>query len=1354
MAQQRMSFIGTLFRRISRLGWRIIFLILAFFFTALFVILLLQTLLFTIPVLGFATLPFSNNYNSLVQGAFNNLGFIGNSWTALQQSVNPFLLCLTKIPNATNVLTRFLLAFAALFVQAFNLIAHTNISYPAWWNARDADGNLVPFNIFDGAVAFQQELLRIERGRAAIMRAEVRSRGFDDMHAADLTARLKALEMGSRYARAEYARSFGDFIPQIVCNVISSVADIFTSVINLFAPFALDFMSLIVAAIEDGEAGDEGEFILLLVTLIGQEILKQLGFGQCITNIPNSLIQCLFPTCDQPTITDISALIFACIFQPICTTNAPKNAGDVLFQCLHIQDIINFGLSVYNGILSLQGVAQSIADFFVNLWNQIKSLQSVVNDAYNLIKRIASKFGISFRANVVEVESAYTYVDRIGTALSMQRPYSTRGSEYATLYGLYKITNGTREADVAQPLIDSMRAQFFVGNVTHHRRELPPPAVFKRVSEILARYFSDRLLAIQQLHENYVTHIHLPRDDPTVLADLRAYEALLQDELDDRVASFTAANAPPLTITNIGNYTIIPAAFLFNNTDLHLAAAALNALGGRFNVTVKPTATLPVNATIADNAFRAARAVYNATADQTPVWMAERTFGARLSRMLDVTETRYNHTNAYRQIRWLHTFFSNDTHYHKVRTIAHALDGMASVVRWGMATDKRITMPELHRRVRHIPLDRAILALHALADAVTLERNATYISPEVRDRMKVRAARWAGAEVFARMMNVTTFRTQQERIFAESAAHDDYHAQMRDIIDERNAVKRMNDVFDLQRMTIIASIVGTTVGGTAIWSGAPVAIVASLIPTLVSVVVPLLGLVTTSLPVIMAYFTNQMSNLITNMLNAGEYVVPDIFTNLMNRIGSTLAGMFSARPSPYIMEALFQQTIEWAQDAMNDVEMFVIYRIASSIPPYPFQAAVKPTKDDTPSSYFARIVFTNIDAPCITHDDCVGGFCRRLVDVNDPAGCAMMCTPELPCSPPGTCVASPLYIHENGCIQGVNMTVTFDVDCTLAGYPPVSTYLDSPEFASHGMSITFLLGTWRGYVFIGDCMSTFYVALRNIIRILAQSFMLPVQALTSGWWTNIIFVPPVVTQLRNAAALLYLVGSKVADAATSYIFPIFNWLDRHLWFINWFGIPSPFLAVVNMFRYPNYADNPPFGSPIPADYMCPVLMIGPLLIGGFAWIVVLAVVYALLFGGIFAIIFDILFFVIFPFAYLWYIAQKANTARTLNEMGFFDADVATPEQAAAVAPTWYDSGNRVESIGARINTTAPRKGAKKLPRLTPWQAMRTTIWANLTDGDFASRVMERMAVHDSAHVYHPRLGVPLRNSSPLFVVNR
>lgn len=1344
-----MSFFGTLIRRIARLGWRVIFLLLAFFFTALFVVLLLQTLLFTIPVLGFATLPFSNNYNSLVQGAFNNLGFIGNSWTSLQQSVNPFLLCLTKIPNATNVLTRFLLAFAALFVQAFNIIAHTNIQYPSWWNMRDANGHPVPFNLVDGTVMFQRELLRIERGRANIMSAEVRSRGYEDMYAADLTTRLKALELGSRYARAEYERAFGDFIPKIVCNVISSVSDIFVSVINLFAPFALDFMSLIVKAIEAGEAGDEGEFILLLITLIGQEILKQLGFGHCITHIPQSLIQCLFPTCDQPTITDISALIFACIFQPVCTTNAPKNAGDVLFQCIHIQDIIDFGLSVYNGILSLQSVAQSIADFFVNLWNQIKSLQSVVNDVYDLIKRIASKFGISFRSNDVAVESAYTYIDRIGTTLSMQRPYATRGSEYATLYGLFKVVNGTAAENVDQVLIDSLRSQFFVGNVTHHRRELPPASVFKRVSEILSRYFSDRLLAIQQLHENYVSHIHLPRDNPTVLADLRAYEALLQDELDDRIASFTAANAPPLTISTIGNYTMIPAAFLFNNTDLHLAAAALNAMASRFNVTTTPQQ----NTTVAEQTFRAAHSVYNATSDQTPVWMAERTFGGKLSRMLNVTESRYNHTNAYRQIRWLHTFFTNDTHYHKVRTIVHALDGMAAVVRWGMATDKRITMPELHRRMRHIPLDRAILALHALADSVTLERNVTYISPETHARMKLRAARWAGVEVFARMMNATAFRTQQERVFAESDAHDDYHAQMRDIIDERNAVKRMNDVFDLQRMTIIASIVGTTVGGTAIWSGAPVSIVASLIPTLISVVVPLLGLVTTSLPVIMAYFTSQISNIITNMLHAGEQVVPDIFTNLMSRIGSTLAGMFTARPSPYIMEALFQQTIEWAQDAMNDVEMFVIYRIASAIPPYPFQAAVKPVKEDTPSSYFARIVFTNIDAPCITHHDCVGGFCRRLVDVNDHNGCAMMCTPESPCSPPGTCVASPLYIHENGCIQGVNMTVTFDVDCTLAGYPPVSTYLDSPEFALHGMSVTFLLGTWRGYVFIGDCMSTFYVAFRNIIRLLAQSFMLPVQALTSGLWTNIIFFPSVLTQIRNAAALMYLVGTKVADAATAYIFPIFNWLDRHLWFINWFGLPSPFLGIVNMFRYPNYADHPPFGSPIPADYMCPVLMIGPLLIGGFAWIVVIAVLYALLFGGIFAILFDLIFFVIFPFAYLWYIAQKANSARTLNEMGFFDADVATPEQAAAVAPTWYDTSNRVESIGARINTT-PKKGAKKLPRLTPWQAMRTTIWANLTDGDFASRVMERMAVHDSAHVYHPRLGVPLRNSSPLFVVNR
>jgi len=349
-------------------------------------------------------------------------------------------------------------------------------------------------------------------------------------------------------------------------------------------------------------------------------------------------------------------------------------------------------------------------------------------------------------------------------------------------------------------------------------------------------------------------------------------------------------------------------------------------------------------------------------------------------------------------------------------------------------------------------------------------------------------------------------------------------------------------------------------------------------------------------------------------------------------------------------------------------------------------------------------------------------------------------------------VASPLYIHWNGCLQGGNVAVTFNVDCTLAGYPPTSTYLDSPEFADRGMGVSFLFGTRRGYVFMGDCMKTTFVALRNVVRMLAQAIMLPVQTLTSGLWTSIPFVPSFLNYLRPITAALYLVGTKVQTAA-AWMFPPLNWLDRHFWFINWFGIPSPFLFVADLFRYPNWPDSPPFGNPIPADYMCPVLQIGPLLIGTFAWIVVFALAYALLFGGIFAILFDVLLFIVFPFAYLWYISQKANSARVLNEMGAFDAEAGTPEQAALISPTWYHPPGGIESIGARIIASQPA-GKKKLPRLTPWQAMWPTISANFWDGDFASRIMERMAIPDSAHVYHPRLAVPLRNSSPIFVVPR
>lgn len=1344
-----LSFFEVLFYRIIRLLWRAFKLLLCVFFTAFFIVLLFQLLLLTIPVLGFALLPFSNNYNSIMQGAFNELGFVGNSWSTLEQSLNPFLLCLARIPNATNNLTRFILAFAAIFVKTFNIIAGTTISYPAWWNMRDTLGGMHPLDLQHGAMMFQQELLRIERTRGQIMLNEVRSRGYDSMAEADPHTRLKAMEHASRYVREEYARSFADFIPDFICNLISSVADLFTSVLNLFAPFALDLMSLIMTAIQEGKAGNEGEFILLLVKLIGQEILNQLGLGQCLTNIPDSLIQCLFPTCSQPTITDISALIFACIFQPICTTKNPKNAGDVLFQCMHIQSIVDFGLTVYKAILSLQGVAQSIADFFVGLYNDILSLKSVVDDAWNLIQKLASKFNISLRS-VVVYESAFTYLDRIGIALSMKKPYSTKGGEYETLYGLYQFVQSHNDTSaITHDTIHEMRHTFFIGNVTEHKREIPAIAIFNRINDILNRYFSERLIAIQKLHENYVSNIHLPRSDPTVLEDLRAYNALIQDELNERTADFTDEikfNLPPgVGYVHDGNYTIISSSFLFNNTDLHLSAALMQSLGQWLSLNTSATHNIT---RVIHQTSKTTTSRWN---DQTPIWMAGKTFSERLGMMLNVTESVYNQTNTYQQVRWMHRFFTNETHATKTRSIAHMLDGMAAVVRWGVTTHEKITMPVLHRRMRNIPVESGIIALHALSHAVTLERG-TFLTPERNAHMRMSMARWAGIDVFERMTNRTNFRNEQERMASTSEVDDYYHTYLRDIIDERKRIVEEHDTFHLQRMSIIITILGTSIGGTAIWSGVPVSIVASLIPTLASAIVPLFALVTTSLPTVLAYLTQKVSALLTNLFASGEHVAPDLFTNLVMRVGTTVVGMFTMTPSPYIMEAFFSQTIQFAQDVMNDVEMYVLYIIFSFLPPYPFQKALKPTVDDTPSVYFSKLIFTNVDSTCIDHRDCTGGFCRRLVNVHDPSGCAMMCTPNAPCSPPGSCVASPLYIHWNGCIQGTNTSVVFDVDCTQAGFPYTAAYLNTTDFANHHMSFTFLFGTHSGYVFIWNTMKAAFVTLRNFIRLMTQAIMLPVQSLMSGAVSAIPLVPSIFTYVRTVAVVLYVIGRKLQNWSVA-AFPVLNWLDQHLWFVNWFGIPSPFLFIADLFRYPNYVDHPPVGKPLPADYMCPVLQIGPVLIGTFMWIVILGIFYALIFGGIFAILFDIFFLCIFPFLYLWYIAKKANTARELNEMGLFDEDVGTPDQVAQISPTWYDSSNGFESIGARIPTSTASK-KKKLPRLSPWEAMWPTIRANLTNGDFAARIMVGLPLHDSAHVYHPRVRLPLRNSSSLFIVSR
>lgn len=348
-------------------------------------VLILKGLVLSVPALGFVTLPFSNNYNPLIQGAFNGLGFIGNSWQSLANTVNPYALCLDSLFISWNKIARFAVAVFGSIAQVFS------ITYPTWWTSRGFD------HVRDFQLALHAKMLEIEQLKARIVKAELASQGYTSMEDAPAYVKLHAIHAADMAGRREFKRAFLDTVPQLICNLISGVSDILIDIIDLFSPFFLTFLDLILTAINAGKAGELDEFALLLVEFLFSQILDflasiGLNIGKCILKLPNSLILCMFPTCDYDDISDSGALIFACAFSPVCTVSSStvSNAGDVLFQCLHIQDIINFGLTVWEGIKSLQGVITTLQTFFTNLWNSVKSLKSVVDSALDLLKKIAS----------------------------------------------------------------------------------------------------------------------------------------------------------------------------------------------------------------------------------------------------------------------------------------------------------------------------------------------------------------------------------------------------------------------------------------------------------------------------------------------------------------------------------------------------------------------------------------------------------------------------------------------------------------------------------------------------------------------------------------------------------------------------------------------------------------------------------------------------------------------------------------------------------------------------------------------------------------------------------------------------
>jgi len=1282
----------------------------AFFFA---LALILQGLLITIPAVGFVTLPFSNNYNGLLQGAFNGLGFIGNSWQNLATQINPYALCLDSLFISWNKIARFVVAVMGSIANIFS------ITYPSWWTSRGFD------HVRDFQLALHHRMLEIEQLKQRIIQSELATKGYRTLEEADAYTKIHALHAGNVAASKEFKRSFQQVVPQIICTLINGVSDILIDLIDMFSPFFLVFLDLLLTAIKNGQSGNLDEFALLLVKFLFSQILRFLAsigldIGQCLLDIPNSLILCIFPTCHYHDISDVGALIFGCAFSPICTVDQStvSNAGDVLFQCLKIQSIIDFGLSIYRGILSLQGIVTYLQSFFTTIYNGILSLRVVVDFAYDLLKKVANRFGVSVRGMEIHVDDPHMVLDRIVMILGFERPYMTTKIEIDVLHDIYTIVGSVNATDIRnatahnyEPQLSQMRA-LISGNMTHHQHPLAPHIVWREVAKNIEKYYSDKMKAFIEASRQMQEVMHLSVHDPVYIDRKLQLDRILNPEgiKFNVFGDYNASFVKPIT---------------FDNSNLHAAAEIVKNLAHVFNSTV--------HSPILNRSFGSAAPMHQ----QSPIWMREDNFRDQLNMFMDMHNHTHHNNTMFKTVNMYRSILSDDTHYRQIQLLGNAVRNFTHIFHWVFSQDHhQVTVPMIRSKLRDIPMVQVVAGLRHVASTVRKHMGIT-VSPERAARTKMWIARWIDSDVHHEMQRgLIEQGFDMKTIATEAKATEDrYFATMRDVIEKRKNVHNYYEYYDNNRFALIASITGTSLGGTLLYGGVPFTIVASLLPAVGALALPAVGLVVGFLPQVIGYLMQKATNLITNFFNAGEYIAPDIITNLLVRLGPSILDMYNFQPSPFLISAMFGQTIELANDIIDDVGQYAIYAIACNVPPVPLvQCPAWPSKDDTANSYFMKLVFFPMDELCYDDTQCPSGFCRRAVDVNDLNGCYRYCTVDEPCNPPGVCINPPLLPTGN-CMRPGFFNVTFNVDCTTAGYT-TKIYQQSNSFKTYGLSWNFVFSN-AGVYFLGQCMLDNLVAIRAVLRLVVHGYSIPAQGLFSGLLTNIPFVPSIVGGLYKLTVFYYFIAPRLQSAVVA-TFPTLTWMDKHLWAINWFGLRSPFLGIMGLFRYDDYAQNPPLGSPTPADNMCPLLNISYVFIGGILNLFVLVIAIALLMSGAIGILIDLFFLIIFPLLYLWHVSKVANHARQLHQRGILSYEM--PAQQNPVME-WHMVNNEI--IGAPRARERFNIGAI-------WPSVKHA----LTNSNFANDILMDKPMYYSKYIIDPKECIPIRHSKLVQIVRK
>ena len=177
---------------------------------------------------------------------------------------------------------------------------------------------------------------------------------------------------------------------------------------------------------------------------------------------------------------------------------------------------------------------------------------------------------------------------------------------------------------------------------------------------------------------------------------------------------------------------------------------------------------------------------------------------------------------------------------------------------------------------------------------------------------------------------------------------------------------------------------------------------------------------------------------------------------------------------------------------------------------------------------------------------------------------------------------------------------------------------------------------------------------------------------------------------------------------------------------------------MSIFRYDDYAQNPPLGSPTPADNLCPVLNFSYVLIGGTVNIVILILFLALIAGSILTIIVDVIFLLLLPALYIWHVSKVANNARLMHQKGMLSYE-------------YPPSGNQImewHTVNGEI-VGAPRvRGAFNIGAVWP------SVKHAMTNSNFANDILMGKQMCYSKYIIDPKEGIPIRHSRYMQVVRK